>query len=133
MGIVNFLARRGRLQPGSELFGKAFENWCHHELTTYNAYAEAFADLAYWRLASGIEVDFIVNRMQLAVEAKAVSRVTSDHLKGLRHLAGDHPDIERRMIVCLEAKHRTTPDGIEVVPASTFAKMLWNRELFAAK
>jgi len=25
--VVNFLARRGQLEAGSELFGKAFENW----------------------------------------------------------------------------------------------------------
>ena len=27
VGVVNHLARRGRMQPGGELFGKAFENW----------------------------------------------------------------------------------------------------------
>ncbi|MDE0448792.1 MAG: DUF4143 domain-containing protein [Spirochaetaceae bacterium] len=31
VGVVNFLARRGALQPGGELFGKAFENWVFHE------------------------------------------------------------------------------------------------------
>ena len=38
VGVVNFLARRGALQPGGELFGKAFENWVFHELCCYNSY-----------------------------------------------------------------------------------------------
>ena len=66
VGMVNHLAKRGGLQAGSELYGKAFENWVFHELSAHNAYSEAFATLSYWRLASGIEVDFIVNDMQLA-------------------------------------------------------------------
>lgn len=35
VGVVNRLARRGELKPGSELYGKAFENWVFHELTAF--------------------------------------------------------------------------------------------------
>lgn len=45
VGVVNFLTRRGRLEVGSELFGKAFENWVMHELTAYNHYRERHMDL----------------------------------------------------------------------------------------
>ena len=51
----NYLCIRGILELRSELFGKAFENWAYHELQTFNTGAEAFADISYWRLASGIE------------------------------------------------------------------------------
>jgi predicted AAA+ superfamily ATPase len=119
VGVVNHLAKRGRLEPGSELFGKAFENWVFHELQAANAYLGAFHDVSYWRLASGIEVDFIIGSMKLAIEAKATARVTADHLKGLRHLHSDHPKA-RGMIVCLEGKRRTTEDGIEILPARAF-------------
>ena len=71
VGIVGFLARRGRLEAGSELFGNAFESWCFHEITAYNCYAERFANISYWRLASGIEVDFVINDMAVAIEAKS--------------------------------------------------------------
>jgi len=130
VGVVNRLARRGELLPRSELYGKAFENWVFHELVACDAYGEADAKLAYWRLASGIEVDFVVNDMQLAVEAKASARVTLDHLKGLRHLARDHPRVGRRVVVCLEPKARRTDDGIEILPAATFVRRLWRGELF---
>lgn len=130
VGVVNFLAKRGRLEPGSELYGKAFENWCFHELCAYNAYTEAFAELSYWRLASGIEVDFIVNDMHVAIEAKATRKITSDHLKGLRHFKTDHPGAKRRIIVCLERKSRLLEDGIEILPASIFSKRLWGGDIF---
>ena len=130
VGVVNVLARRGVLQPGSELFGKAFENWCLHELHTYNQYQEKFAQLSYWRLAGGTEVDFIVNDMEIAVEVKAVSRISAHHLKGLRSVINDHPLIKRRIIVCLEDKTRKTNDGIEIMPATIFVKNLWQGDLF---
>lgn len=131
VAVVNFLAKRGSLQPGSELFGKGFENWCFHELCAYNEYSESFAQLAYWRLASGIEVDFIINDMHKAIETKATPKIKSDHLKGLRTLQEEHPDVGKRILVCLEDKPRRTEDGIDILPAETFAKMLWQGEVIS--
>ena len=129
-GVVNHLARRGELQRGSELYGKAFENWVFHELCAHNAYTETFATLSHWRLASGIEVDFVINDMQLAIEVKATSKITADHLKGLRSLAQDHPRIKQRVVVCLEAKSRRTEDGILILPAAEFTERLAAGSLF---
>jgi predicted AAA+ superfamily ATPase len=125
VGIVNYLAKRGRLEPGSELFGKAFENWVFHELCAHRSYSGMDYDLAYWRLASGIEVDFIVGDMELAIEAKSSSRITTDHLRGLREIIKDHPKLKRRIVVSLEDRPRKTDDGIEILPSSLFARHLW--------
>jgi predicted AAA+ superfamily ATPase len=133
VGVVNLLAQRGELRPGAELFGKAFENWIFHELCACNSYREAFAQLSYWRLASGIEVDFIVNDMQLAIEAKATARVTVDHLKGLRALVQDHPRIKRRVVVCLEPNARRTEDGILILPVREFCGQLATGELLQVR
>lgn len=130
VGLVNRLARRGTLQSGSELYGKAFENWVFHELVAYNAYADADTIISYWRLPSGIEVDFIINDMQLAIEAKSSARITNDHLKGLRNVARDHGEVKRRLVVCLEQKARRTDDGIDILPVSAFIKSLSRGELF---
>lgn len=130
VGMVNTLARRGTLAPGSELFGKAFENWIFHELTAASHYRERYMELAYWRLASGIEVDFIVGDMRCAIEAKAVSRVTSDHLKGLRQLAVDQPGVRRRVVASLEPSPRLTEDGIEILPWRVFLDRLWSGEFW---
>jgi predicted AAA+ superfamily ATPase len=129
VGVVNRLARRGELLPGSELYGKAFENWVFHELTAYVSYRDIDAPLSYWRLASGIEVDFILGDMQAAIEAKSSERITRDHLKGLRSLVEDHPRVGRRIVVCREPRARTTEDGIEILPVATFVKRLWSSDL----
>jgi predicted AAA+ superfamily ATPase len=132
VGVVNHLARRGRVEPGSELFGPAFENWVFHELCAYRAYRGFALDLSYWRLASGIEVDFIVDNLRLAIEAKATKRVHADHLRGMRELAREHPKLGRRIIVSLDQRPRRTEDGIDVLPAAEFARRLWSDELIAA-
>jgi predicted AAA+ superfamily ATPase len=130
VGMVNHLARRGALGRGSELYGKAFESWVFHELSAHNAYSGALARLAYWRLAGGTEVDFVVNDLELAVEAKATPKVTADHLRALRELARDHPRVGRRVVVCLEPRPRRTDDGIDVFPAADFARRLAAGDFF---
>ena len=131
VGVVNRLARRGELIPGSELYGKAFENWVFHELSAFVSYRAFEGELSYWRLASGIEVDFVLGDMQVAIEAKSSERVTQDHLKGLRSLVKDHPRVGRRLVVCREPRARKTDDGIEILPAATFVRRLWAGELTA--
>ena len=125
VGVVNRLARRGELQPGTEDYGKAMENWAFHELSAFLGYHEHEAKLSYWRLASGIEVDFIIGDMQVAIEVKSSERIHSDHLKGLRNIVIDHPGIARRIVVCREPRPRKTSDGIEIMPAEEFAERLW--------
>lgn len=126
VGVVNRLARRGEVLAGSELYGRAFENWVHHELAAYISYTDFDGIMSYWRLASGVEVDFILGDMRLAVEAKSASRVASHHLKGLREMAVDHPRIGQRVVVCREAKARRTDDGIDILPTAEFVKRLWS-------
>jgi len=125
VGVAGYLAKRGRVAPGSELFGKALENYVFHELRAWNQYREAGAVLAFWRLGSGIEVDFVVNDMEAAIEVKAARKITSDHLKGLRHLRQDHPEVGQLLIVCLEEQAWRSDDGIDVLPVRDFLRRLW--------
>jgi len=133
VGVVARLAKRGAIAPGSELYGKAFESWVFHELAAHRAYTGFEHDLSYWRLASGIEVDFVVGDLAVAIEAKATPKVHADHLKGLRALAEDHPRVGRRIVVSLDERPRRTEDGIEILPAREFARRLWSGELLRAR
>lgn len=130
VGVVNVLARRGHLQPGSELFGKAFENWVFHELCCYNAYCERFAVFHYWRLSTGAEVDFIVNDLACAIECKSSSNVHHAHLKGLREIKVEHPAVGRRIVVSCVPVSRKTDDGIEIFGVADFLEELWSGGLF---
>ena len=130
VGVVNHLAHRGRIQPRSELFGKALENYVFHELTAYLEYRDRRMDLSYWRLASGVEVDFVVGGLTAAIEVKATERAAGPHFAGLQALREDHPRVGRRVLVCLEPRRRVREDGIEVLPVVDFLRRLWTDELF---
>jgi uncharacterized protein len=123
VGVVNHLARRGRMDPGSDVFGKAFENWVHHELRSWLLYTESRARLTYWRLSGGTEVDFLLDDLSLAIEARSSRVITDQHLKGLRELAVDR-SVGQRVIVCLEATRRLTNDGILILPARELPALL---------
>ncbi len=129
VGLVNHLAKRGDLQAGSELFGKAFENWVFHELKTYNSYNDPNWDITYWRLSTGVEVDFVINDMEIAIEVKAKEKITNNDLKGLRELKREHSKIKKRLVVSLVKNNSLTEDKIEIINFSTFIKRLWSHSL----
>jgi predicted AAA+ superfamily ATPase len=130
LGVVNFLAKRKSIEPGSELFGKAFENWVFHELKAYNHYRDLYADLSYWRLSNGVEVDFVINDMEVCIEAKANQQVNLNHLSGLLQIKEDHPDVGRRIVVSLDQNKRLLNNGIEVYPWADFVADLWAGKIF---
>ena len=127
--MANRLARRGEPARGSEVYGKTFENWMFHELSAYISYREVDADLSYWRLPSGVEVDFVIGDVEIDIEAKSSARISSAHLRGLRTLGKEYPEVRRRIVVSLEPRPRRTEDGIDILPATTFARRLWAGEL----
>jgi uncharacterized protein len=129
VGIVNYLAQRGSIKIGSELFGKAFENWVFHELRCYRDYKKPALKIHYWKLSSGIEVDFILGNMEVAIEVKSSKKINSSHLKGLRELRKDHPSIGKLVVVSLESPSRITSDGIEIFSYIDFIDVLWNQNM----
>lgn len=129
VGMVNTLAKRGRLQPGTELFGKALENWVCHELSAYLSYRDGERSLCYWRLASGVEVDFVTDDLSLAVEVKATANPSDAQLRGLRALREDQRSVRRRVLCCLETRARRTDDGIDILPVREMLTRLWSGDL----
>ena len=129
VGVVNHLAQRRELRRGSDQYGRAFEHWVYHELSSYIESKGGLDRLTFWRLSTGHEVDFIVGRMRLAVEAKGSARISTRHLKALRLLKEEHPDVGRRVVVCLDPKPWRTDDGIHVLPAEEFVQRLWSGDL----
>ena len=125
VGVVNHLAKRRQLEPRSELFGKAFENWLINEVRACNSYCANHWDLSFWRLSTGGEVDLLINDCEFAIEFKSSERITNQHLKGLRLLKDEFPKVKRSILVSLENLPRKTEDGIEIIPAAQFIEMLW--------
>jgi len=132
IGIVNELARRGTLLPGSAEYGAAFEHFIFMELRAHALYAGRGAGLpvSYWRTAAGFEVDFILGDAEVAVEVKSTDRPTTDHLRGLRAWREEHPK-SRCLLVCRAPRARRAEQGIEILPWKEFLSRLWNSEIHA--
>lgn len=127
VGVLNTLAKRRGLLPGGELFGKAFEHFIYQELVAWTDYRQTGMELAYWRTASGFEVDFVIND-RVALEVKASPTIQSHHLKGLRAIHEDFPLMDR-IIVSLDERPRMTDDRIRIIPWRIFLSELWEGKL----
>lgn len=125
---VILLSRRGRVEPGSELFGHAFEHYIWMELRAHATYSDLFYPLAYWRTSSGLEVDFVLENAAVAIEAKSTDQVNTNHLKGIRAFKEEY-QTSRGIIVSLDSKPRKTADGIEILPWQMFLEHLWAGEI----
>ncbi len=128
VGVVNYITKRGPVQYGSELFGKAFENWLFHELSLHRHYSDKFYDLSYWRTVGGREVDFVLGKAEIAVEVKGKEKITRNDLKGLLQFREEYPDVKKLIIVSLEKKTRLISNDILVLPFSEFIAKLWQGE-----
>ena len=129
VGLSNYLARR---QPrlGTPEFGKSFEHFILMELTAYQSYRNQDLELHYWRTSSGLEVDFVLGPMEIAVEVKASARVHEGDLSGLRALVKEH-QVKRALVVCMEPQRRVIEGGMEILPWQEFLASLWNGEVMA--
>ena len=123
IGVVTHLTGRGHVQPGSELFGRAFEHFVFMELSAYSSYSGTFFPLSYWRTTSGHEVDFIFG--DVAVEVKSTSRIQDRHLKGIRAFKEEF-NMGQYLVVSREAGPRRTSDGILILPWRDFLDRLWS-------
>lgn len=127
IGVTNFLAKRGEIRQGSELFGKAFEQFIALELRAWLSYKKSRLLLQYWRSVSKFEVDFILGD-QIAIEVKASNQISDKHLNGLRALGEEHI-MRSRIVVSCDPKRRTTSDGILIYPWRDFLDALWSGQL----
>lgn len=127
VGIAGALARRGTVEPGSELWGRAMEHFIFMELIAWRDYANGLP-LAYWRTASQLEVDFILGEAAVALEVKATRMATNHDLRGLRAFKEEFRP-KRAILVSMDPKPRRTEDGIEILPVDHFLAELWAGQL----
>lgn len=127
IGIVNHLLHRRKLLPGSSDFGHAFEHFIIQEIIAYLSYTDSYEQLSYWRTSNGYEVDAIIGEGRIAIEIKSCEEIQSKHTKGLKAFEEEFPNA-RKIIVSLD-KNRRTLNGIEIIPATEFLKMMWSDEI----
>lgn len=127
VGIANYLQKRTFMLPGSNDFGKAFEQLVFQEVIAYLSYTENINELSYWRTTRGYEVDMILGEGKVAIEIKSCREVVSRYTKGLKAFKEEFPEA-RLIIVSLEKQPRLVND-VEVYPVMTFFDKLWKNEI----
>lgn len=113
---------------GTPEFGNAFEQLAPMELKAYQAYRNPELEIRYWRAASGLEVDFILGDMEVALEIKGKRRIHKSDVSPMKALLQEHR-VKKALIVSLEDEPRTLESSITVVPWRKFLDMLWDGEL----
>lgn len=125
---VIYLAKRGRVLPGSEIFGRAFEHFIWMEISAHASYSGQFYPLYYWRTSSGFEVDFVLGDHEICIEVKSSDHTRNSHLKGLRRFQDEYR-VKRSILVSLDPRPRKTEDGIEILPWQIFLEQLWSGDI----
>ncbi len=127
VGVANYLARR-RPAIGTPEFGNSFEQYLLMELKAYQAYRNPELEISFWRTSTGLEVDFILGNMEVAIEVKGKKRVTSKDASPLRALMQEHK-VKQAIIVSLDSEPRKLSGEINVLPWRMFVEKLWAGEL----
>jgi len=130
IGVANYLLKRGRIEQGSEAFGKAFEHFIYQEIYAHSHYSGINYPISYWRTTSQIEVDFILGENEVTIETKSTSMVNPRHLKGLKSFAEEYK-VKKSIIVSTDPYPRQI-DNITVLPWQVFLKMLWGGEIIGS-
>jgi uncharacterized protein len=127
IGITNYLLKRGRIEMGSESFGKVFEHFIYNEIYAHSRYSDLNYQISYWRTTSQIEVDFILGDHEIAVEVKATNNANLRHFKGLISF-GEEYNVKKLILVSNDPVPRKI-NNIIVLPWKIFLDQLWSGEL----
>jgi predicted AAA+ superfamily ATPase len=124
VGVAGAITQRHIPQERGEQFGKALEHFILMEILAHRAYRELDYDVNFWRAKSGLEVDFVLGRGEVAIEVKGSSRIENADLRPLKAFMEEyHP--KKAFVVCNERRPRVHGD-IHIQPWREFLTKLWN-------
>lgn len=129
VGLVNYLLKRGRIEPGSEAFGNAFEHFIYQELIAHRHYSGLQYPVCYWRTASQIEIDFVLGDHEAAIEVKSTTNANPRHARGLQYFSEEYT-VKRQILVTNDPFPRQMGQ-VQVLPWKQFLKELWAGEIIS--
>jgi predicted AAA+ superfamily ATPase len=129
VGIANYLLKRGKIEMGSETFGKVFEHFIYQEIYAHSNYSGLEYPISYWRTTSNIEIDFVLGNPEVAIEVKSTSNVNSRHLKGLMSFAEEYK-VKKLLLVSNDPFPRQV-GNILILPWKIFLEKLWSNEIIS--
>jgi len=130
-GVVNGILRRESLSSGTIEFGSVFEHFVISEIRAYFSYRFLKHEMFFWRSASKLEVDLIIQTPKeiWAIEIKSKSKISSKDCNGIKAFCQDYP-LARKLFILLDCHHHVDSEGIEQISILDFLKELWSNQYF---
>jgi predicted AAA+ superfamily ATPase len=123
VGVAGAVTRRRLVEERGEEFGRALEHFILMELLAHRSYSSLSYDIHYWRTKSGLEVDFVLGRAEVAVEVKGSARVDSRDLRPIRTFTAECRP-RSAYVVCNESSPRRE-GAVLLLPWREFLDQLW--------
>jgi uncharacterized protein len=127
VGVAGAITKRSIPEERGELFGKAFEHFIFTEISAHASYSELHYDIRYWRTKTGLEVDFILEKGEVAIEVKGTNRVDQGDLRALNSFVETYSP-RKAFVVCNEREPRLH-GAITIMPWQAFLRALWQGEI----
>ena len=93
------------------------------ELAAYNSYEEVDFEINYWRTKSGLEVDFVLAKGEVAIEVKGSHRIDRRDLRPLLAFMEEYSP--RAALVVCNVHEEAIHHGIRIIPWQGLLTDLW--------
>ena len=123
VGVAGAVTNREIFDKRGELFGKAFEHFILMQIKAHSSYTEKEYEIDFWRTKSGMEVDFILGKGEIAIEVKGSSSIDNRDLKTLYAFIREYSP-QKAFVVCNE-KARRIHGNVIIIPWRVFLDDLW--------
>ncbi len=127
VGVAGFLTNRILKEERGEEFGRAFEHFILMEILAYRSYRDRGFEIRFWRTKSGLEVDFVLGKGEVALEVKGSFRVDNKDLRSLAAFT-DEFSPRKSLLVCNEKQERLH-GKIRLLPWKEFLELLWKGKI----
>ena len=128
VGVAGSITKQPIYEEKGEMFGKAFEHFLLMEMLAHRSYKELNYDIHFWKTKSGLEVDFVLGRGEVAIEIKGTSCVDHKELRPLKAFIEEYAP-RKALVVCNEKEERLVNEQIRIMPWKTFLKDLWDGKI----
>ena len=123
VGVAGYLTKRHIFEQRGVEFGKAFEHFILMEIAAYRSYNGKDFAINFWRTKTGLEVDFVLGKGEVAIEVKGASRIDKKDIHGLEAFIQAYSP-KKSIIVCNEKEKRIHGKS-EILPWEVFLGRLW--------
>ncbi len=131
VGVVNRIMKRSIAELRDEAAGRMLEHYILMELLAYRGINDLEFDISFWRVQSGLEVDFILGKGEVSIEVKINDNVKKSNLKGLYAFAESYSPRQSIVVNTSPSPRKLTDGGIDVdiYPWRVFLEKLWAGEI----